>query len=766
MIWHKEALAQSTVRELSRKLGLDPLLSSILLRRGRSEGDDLLYFLEKSERYLHNPFLLSEMHDAAERALSAISEGERILIFSDRDVDGISSTAILYHGLRVLGTEPDKLQFRNPTADESYGLSLRTIEYARDQDVTLILSADCGCASHKEIAAAHEFGIDVIVLDHHTPKEERPPAYALVNPHSPDEEGRRYPFPGICAASVSGKFLWALAYLKEMDQLDGDRQRFCLLDIVEVSRQNKREPLLLVRAAKLQDLCVQSRLELDLRSPEDLRHLFEYIQSEVLCSFTSGATHKALSRLYGSSSEIYLLNLCDELLRQSPALAKRLRTTGALRDAGLLRQELLRLSRQARYRELDFFESQVELLISMLSRNFELPQKILMQSLDLMAVASIADMMPLHNENRIIVERGLQSISRAARPGLRELLLELGLPGQQISTKDLSWKVIPVLNAAGRMGNTALVTRLLTAESGDERQLLARQLLQLNQERRQQSEKFLALAQEPACRSFEESQGRLVYVAIAGLSRGITGLIAGRLSQQYGGVPCVVLARDPTPEEPQDASEELRDEPGWSGSVRSGGDPSVLSLLDPLADYFVNYGGHQAAGGFSLSAEKQPQLWPAFLKLLPRAQQKEAEEGKSRHVIDAEIPLGLLNQKLLERLWAPLGPYGMDWPELLLLSCGLLLAEVQPIGRSSAGHLRLRLTGGDSSKGLNAVFWRSAKRYPKDFTKGDLVDILYHIQANYFQGQARFQLEIIDIRRHIQGSAAAATGLARAAAGK
>ncbi|WGK68897.1 DHH family phosphoesterase [Candidatus Haliotispira prima] len=762
MTWHKEDLEENTVRDLSKALELDVLLSSVFARRGCTDTEELLYYLEKNERYLHNPFLLHEMDDAAERTLTAIDEGEQILIFGDRDVDGVSSTAILYHGLLELGTARECLQFRNPTADDAYGLVLSVVEEAAEQGVTLILTADCGCANHTEIAAARELGIDVIVLDHHTPKEERPLAYALVNPHSLDGEGPRYPFSGICAAGVSGKFLWALAYMKEQGQSEGESRRLCLLDIVV----QEAEPKVLVRAAKLQNLCVQSRLELEIKSREDAERLYHYLQNEVLCSFTALATRAALSDIYGGSSDIYLLNLCDELLRRSPGLAERLRRSGALANAGQLRRELLALSRLARYRKLDFFDSQVELLISMLSRQLELPQKILAQSLDLMAMACIADMMPLQNENRIIVELGLRKISRDPRPGLRELLLELGLLGQELSARELSWKVIPVLNAAGRMGNTGLVTSLLTADSSDERRVLARQLMELNQERREQSEKFLALAQEPARKSFEESQGQLVYVAIPELLRGITGLIAGRLSRQYGGVPCVVTVRNPVEKtEKTEEGEEGEESCFWSGSLRSSGDPSVLSLLDPLADWFRNYGGHQAAGGFSVSAEKQKDLWQAFLSLLPlpkagQANQIAGAEGAAEpgHIIDAEIPLEILNQSLLERLWTPLSPYGMEWPELLLLSRNLLLEDVQPIGADDAGHLRLILRPGNSDntegKGLNAVFWRSAERYLKDFTKGDIVDILYHIQANYYQGQMRFQLEIIDIRRHVADGAA------------
>ena len=749
MAWHKQELEPHRIREISRKLELDPLLVSIFERRGCTE--ELLFFLEKSARYLHNPFLLNEMYDAAERTLGAIDEKEVVLIFGDRDVDGVCSTAILYHGLLELGIA--NLQFRNPSADDEYGLSAAAVEEAAQQGITLIITADCGCANHNEIALAHEHGIDVIVLDHHTPKEERPLAYALVNPHGPDLNEPPYPFVNISAATVSGKFLWAVGCLKE--ERRKEMTDLCLLDIIQITEEteNKKQTRIFVQAAKLQHQCVQSRFQLEIKHPEDAQKLTEYIQNEVLCSFTASSTHAAMAAIYGPNCEIYLHDLCAELLPQSPSLEQRLHQSGALQNNGLLRSEIQKQSRLARYRELDAFECQLALLISMLDQRLALPKKLLHQSLDLMALACIADMMPLQNENRIIVALGLKSIADQPREGLRELLLELGLLGRKLSAKELSWKLIPVLNAAGRMGHTGLVTRLLTEADPDQRQTLARRLIEVNQQRREQSEKFLSLAQEPARKSWEASKERLIYVAIPQLSRGITGLIAGRLSQQYGGRPCMVLSQNQNAEPDSGQGE-------WSGSMRSSSEPSVLELLNPLADYFLNYGGHQAAGGFSLTAERQKQLWPALLALLDKLPKpEESEESAEQTKIDAEIPVQMLNPALIERIWTPLAPYGMEWPELVLFTQGLYLQDVRPIGQNPQnGHLRLNLraepttknNSDNGGKDLHAVFWRSAQRYPKDFTKGDMVDILYHIQTNRYQGQVRFQLELIDIRRHCQ----------------
>ena len=93
--WNKKAVPKEKVKELEEKYGLDPITSSILIRRGITEGKDLLYYLESDTRFLHNPFLFNSMEDAVDRILQAQEEGEIVLIYGDRDVDGISSTVIL-----------------------------------------------------------------------------------------------------------------------------------------------------------------------------------------------------------------------------------------------------------------------------------------------------------------------------------------------------------------------------------------------------------------------------------------------------------------------------------------------------------------------------------------------------------------------------------------------------------------------------------------------------------------------------------------------
>ena len=120
MNWIKKEVSPHTVKELSTRYGLDLLTASILARRGITDPAEVLYFLEDDPRYLRNPFLFSEMEDAVDRILLAADEGEKVLVFGDRDTDGVTSTVLMVETLRDLGIEAS---WRVPLAREPYGLS-------------------------------------------------------------------------------------------------------------------------------------------------------------------------------------------------------------------------------------------------------------------------------------------------------------------------------------------------------------------------------------------------------------------------------------------------------------------------------------------------------------------------------------------------------------------------------------------------------------------------------------------------------------------
>ena len=146
--WHKKNVTKQEIEPICKKYNLSQLEASVLVRRGVTSGEDILYYLESDLRFQHEPFSFSGMEDAVERILQAKEEGEKVLIFGDSDVDGITSTAILYGQLVRMNID---VQWRLPLADDSYGLSLQAIDDFAAQDGSLIITVDCGISNNAEI---------------------------------------------------------------------------------------------------------------------------------------------------------------------------------------------------------------------------------------------------------------------------------------------------------------------------------------------------------------------------------------------------------------------------------------------------------------------------------------------------------------------------------------------------------------------------------------------------------------------------------------
>ncbi len=198
---HKEHSAED-VKNLSETYGVAPLIATILLNRGITEPDN---FITPSEDALLDPFLMLGMEQATERILKAIKDGEKIAIYGDYDVDGITSTAIMVKFLR--SHNADVIYYIPDRHEEGYGINMDAINKIHAVGVTLLITVDCGITAVKEIAYAKELGIETIITDHHECKEETPDAFCLLNPKQPDCQ---YPFKRLAGVGVAFKLLQAL----------------------------------------------------------------------------------------------------------------------------------------------------------------------------------------------------------------------------------------------------------------------------------------------------------------------------------------------------------------------------------------------------------------------------------------------------------------------------------------------------------------------------------------------------------------------------
>ncbi|MDA3951617.1 MAG: DHH family phosphoesterase, partial [Spirochaeta sp.] len=307
MKWNKPPVDADEVKRISSRYGTDLLTAAILHRRGVTRAAQMPYYLENDLRYLHDPFLFADMPDVVERIDQAVREKEQVLVFGDRDVDGITSTAVMVDTLRARGLE---VQWRVPEGDSNYGLSMEVVETFAAQSGTLLVTVDCGITNNEEIAAAVEHGIDTIIVDHHNPHEELPPAVAIINPKVGDE----YPFEGLCACAVCSKVRQALAI--------GETEVFGRL-VTLISARPANETVI-VDAIQLEHGIEVDRITEALvpgvASLETSR-LREYLVGRELVCYDEPLQKRLLRQGMGPNVDIYMLDLAEQITELFPALA-------------------------------------------------------------------------------------------------------------------------------------------------------------------------------------------------------------------------------------------------------------------------------------------------------------------------------------------------------------------------------------------------------------------------------------------------------------
>lgn len=197
---------ENAANELGNKLGISPLLSSVLIRRGIRTESAAKRFFRPQLNDLINPFLMKDMDTAVDRLNDAMGRKERIMVYGDYDVDGCTAVALVYKFLQQFYSNID--YYIPDRYDEGYGVSIKGIDHAHETGVKLIIILDCGIKAIEEISYAKSLEIDFIICDHHVPDETMPPAAAILNPKRPDDP---YPFKHLSGCGVGFKFMQAFA---------------------------------------------------------------------------------------------------------------------------------------------------------------------------------------------------------------------------------------------------------------------------------------------------------------------------------------------------------------------------------------------------------------------------------------------------------------------------------------------------------------------------------------------------------------------------
>lgn len=227
--WNYQPPSQDVLNQRNKlvsEMGLNPVIALLLVQRGLTTAQEVKRFFRPSLSNLHDPFLMPDMEKAVQRLNKALGDKERILIYGDYDVDGTTAVSLVYKYLRPYSTNLD--YYIPDRYDEGYGISLRSIQYAEEHGITLVIALDCGIKAIEKIAYAKERGIDFIICDHHMPDDELPDAVAVLDPKRADS---KYPYEHLSGCGVGFKFMQAFGMNNHFPFSDIER----LLELTAVS---------------------------------------------------------------------------------------------------------------------------------------------------------------------------------------------------------------------------------------------------------------------------------------------------------------------------------------------------------------------------------------------------------------------------------------------------------------------------------------------------------------------------------------------------
>lgn len=369
--WTLKHFGKIKENKVGTQVGISPEISQILKNRDIITEKDAEIFMNPSLDYLRDPFLMKDMQKGVDRIKKAIEKKERIFIYGDYDVDGVSSTSILVLYFKSIGYDvkyyiPNRLK-------EGYGISIEALEKINEIGCDLLISVDCGITSAKEVEFAKTLGMDVIITDHHECQDEIPDAIAVINPK---QEDCTYPYDFLCGCGVAFKLIQALT------------------------------------------------------PPEVFREsMYDY--------------------------------------------------------------------------------------------------------LEIVTLATICDIVPLKDENRIIVKNGLKMMKDGRNIGLKELIKVCGIDTHQLKSSHIGYSVGPRINASGRLGYSYLGVELFTADSPEQAKEIAMDLEEKNSERQLIESKMYSEAEAIIASNQSYEDDKVLVVANEGWQHGIIGIVASKLTEKY-----------------------------------------------------------------------------------------------------------------------------------------------------------------------------------------------------------------------------------------
>lgn len=346
-------------------------------------------------------------------------------------------------------------------------------------------------------------------------------------------------------------------------------------------------------------------------------------------------------------------------------------------------------------------------------------ETVLEEYADMVCLGTVADVMPLQGENRVLVARGLESLAHTKRPGIAALMAECGCAPETVSASSIGFMLAPRINAAGRMGQIDLAVELFLTDDPDKAAEAARGLCELNRQRQaveseiyRQAVSMLPMGKPPEA----------IVLADESWHQGVVGIVASRIAEEYA-CPTFLICLD--------------GEHGKASS-RSHGGFNLFASLSALSPLLESYGGHELAAGFTISRANIPEFRRQICALA--AQYYTDDVPRTVLDVDCAVSPELLTLHNVDSLQM-LEPCGNGCPKPVLMMKNLTIDRISMVG--GGRHMRLRLCSGHTY--LNAIYF-SANPQTVSIQPGDLVDVAFTPQVNEFRGTRTVQMNVIDIR--------------------
>ncbi|OGS22458.1 MAG: single-stranded-DNA-specific exonuclease RecJ [Elusimicrobia bacterium RIFOXYA2_FULL_39_19] len=698
------------VDDISQGLNVSVTLATVLVNRGIKSIKEANMFMNVSFYDLANPFLMTDMSKAVARVRQAVEKKEKILIYGDRDLDGVSSVTVVYSTLKMLGDEP----LWYIPSNEGYGMHKNVIDKYIQQGVKLIITVDCGITNSNEITYAKSLGAEVIVTDHHEPPKILPQdAVAVVDPKRKDS---KYPFCELSGCSVALKFCEGLmmSYDKYYDK------EIVVFDIETSGLHPVFDDITEIGALKIKNFVVQESFQLQVEkgsSENAVKKLLEFIEKSTVVThnaeFNIGFIRQFTKKYLGKDFENEVIDTLvlsrDYFPFESYGLGsvtgnlglEQIHSKKALEDALLTCKVFERLER-IRNNRLKYF---------------------LQDNMDVACIATISDMMPLISENRIIVKEGIGSLKKTKRIGLK-LLIEQYSKSEDLNTKTISFNIIPLLNACGRLGRAELAVELLIAEDVQKAEKILDQIIKLNEERKELQSENIDIFIDLLRKQCSIEKDKLFFVTGSGMEHGVTGIVASQIVRQYHR-PTMLLISEGTEA---------------VGTGRSIEGFNIYSAIEKCADLLVKFGGHSQAVGFTVMTDKIPEFKKRMLEMAENEINKEMMEQKIE--IDSELNLSKIKIELVNEL-NELEPFGIENPYPVFLINNVKVEEHSQVG---AGYNHLRLKMQENGNNIYAIGWNLGEMSSTVLNLSKFIDVVVQVEINRWQNKENVQLQILDMK--------------------